>query len=970
MLKKISSILITLSLLLSMVTIGYAADEKSAVTPNNDMAIKLLTDLGIIQEQAPGQEFDTQSITRAEYLDMLVQILLKTQVTETKLVNPFDDVYEGHPYFSSICYGYGVSIIDGGEKFEPDAPADLDFALNAAAGILGYRFVKSYIPSWTQFIDRSDLTENIVITDGLFSKNDAYTMVYNALATDCIQLISGGSEKASYGVVPGETLGGKYFGLEFISGRMIATEFASLTGTKAQSKSVVINDKAYSCNLADRFSYIGMYVDAVANEGGEIIAIGPNARDNEVTVINAEDYIDFDGYRISYYKGTSQKKVLVDNATVIYNGVNVSGSDFTTDLFDISEGKITLVKSKKGNVDLIIIDEYKNFIVSSKTEKSVNEYEVYAMNKNATKVVLDLNGESKLTDAEGKAVSVDTITRGSLLTYRMPLHGEFVEAIISNNTVTATATGKKSDSNGLTKVTLNGVEYNVTKDVWESTLNKPELNASYVWYITPFGSVGAIDYSVSNVDLEGFIMSVYTDTAGDEGYIKVVDSKNNEKDLAVKYQLKKKLLLDGESVTAAEAVSRLKGESTAALPADVRASVNRYNNFLNSTRPKDNENMPDNTAATTYGEAYLNKVSSIIGKTAYAAIYRVNEDGVVYQIDTALIGENEDVKTTLQEIMLKPRWMYSDLNNAVWYYVHPGSQKARIEGKYYLPTAKNLYAVNSDMSNIYLKSGIGDYSRDKYKPGNLKMYRKGNSTYSLNAVVYVTAEGQSISTEYVDRQFYMIDKVSEVVADNGEVTLHLDTIYKGAEKAFNVNPTTYERYRDAFSSVAKGDLVQLSFDDLNQINGIAVKVPYKARSAANGGMSGVGLQWTVKRENPDDPEEITWEGFTNGATNGGNADYSYNNEDYQIFGKVYSIEYDKDMSKYLVSVYTSATYDEDKIETFICGENSFVLYDGEEHATVDPASIKTYKDYGEDCDTLFACIYYSVLADCMFFRTY
>lgn len=921
MLKKLSSMLIALSIVLSMITVGYAADTTSAVAADNEMAIKVLTDLEIITEPTRDVALDSASITRAEYVDLLVQVLLKTNVTETKLVNPYDDVYEGHPYFSSICYAYGVGIIDGGEKFNPDAPADLEFALNATAGLLGYRFIKSYIPSWTGYISRNDLTKNFTVTDGLFSKNDAYTMVLNALGTDCIQLISGGSDTAKYGVVDGETLGGKYFDLGFVSGRLVATEYATMTGDLAGAMSVTIGDKSYLCKLPERFAYLGMYVDAVTDEGGEVIAMAPVEKDNETIVIEPDSFVSYESNKITYYKGTALKKVNLDNATIVYNGVNVVGEEFSNDLFDISEGTITVVKNKSGKADVILIDEYNSFIISAVASDSDNEYKIYASNISGKNILLDLNEGSTLKDANGAAVDPATLTRGQLLTYKTPIKGEFVEAIVSANTVTAAASGKKTDASGTLKaVTISGVTYDVTKDLNESNVNFSDIQATMVWYITPFGNIGAVDYSTVNVDIDGYLTSVFKDDAGESAFIKVVDSKNNELDLAVKYQLKKKVKLDGDTVS------------------DIKAA----------------ELLEANTS------------TNIAGKVAFPIVFRVNEEGTVYQIDTPYMGANEDPKLALQEVVLNPRWMY----NEGWLYLHPGGQKARIEGKYYLGKSQNLYAVTNGMTDVYLKSSLLEAGRYMYKSDNFKMYRKGNKTYALNCCVYITDSGETVSTDYNDRQFYMVDKITEVVNSDGETTLHFDCIYKGTAKSYDVNPVTYEKYPETFDAASEGDLLQLAFDDNNQIIGLAVKVPYKARNAANGGMSGVNLQWEVKHENPDDPNEVTFEGFTNGNTNGGKADYSYNNEDYQMFGKVYRIEYNKDMGKYLVSIFTSKDYDEDTVETFTCDASAFVLYDSLEHTTVDPSAIKTYEDFGNDCDTLFACIYYSNYSDVMFFRTY
>ena len=73
MIKKISSVLITLSLSLSLAVTSFAEDNiQTAAVQNDEGAAQTLFVLNIAQQPEQGTVYDAQTISRAQYTDMLL----------------------------------------------------------------------------------------------------------------------------------------------------------------------------------------------------------------------------------------------------------------------------------------------------------------------------------------------------------------------------------------------------------------------------------------------------------------------------------------------------------------------------------------------------------------------------------------------------------------------------------------------------------------------------------------------------------------------------------------------------------------------------------------------------------------------------------------------------------------------------------------------------------------------------------
>lgn len=880
MIKKITAALLMLSITVSLAAAGSAEEEQTAAAKNDDGAAETIFALNIALRPEDGTVYDAQTLTRAQYTDMLMRVMFRGEQCSREQQVPYDDVYPGHEYGGSISAAYQNSIIDDGTNFRPDEPADAEFAMKATASLLGYRYIKSYPGEWSDYVDRKDLIKDINVSDGVFSLNDAYIMLYNALKMYCVE--------AEYrdGLMDGlkktETLGKKYFGLDFAEGRCTATERGTIYGEKTGAKQLAIDGKEYMCELEERFSLLGYYTEAVLNEEGTVISLRPVEKDNKTTVIAPEDYQDYDGSRITYYKGASHKSVSLDNAVILYNGANVTGSQFTKELFDVFEGSITVITAKDGKKDVISIESWSSFIVGSKTEVSDNVYDVYASNISGKYITLDLDDNAVLKTADGKACDISELKKGMLITYKATLDGRYIDALISQNTVIGKPQALIDD-----KITVEGVVYRFNKEMRGGRVSFNDFSTSYVWYITPFGGIGAVDYNSTSGINKGYMINAYLDEDGENGFIRIVDEVNYDIGHSVTYALRDKIKLDGETKTEKQAIEALK------------------------SNPK----------------------SNVPGSAAFPIFYLVNSDDEITQIDTPVLGKNEDPKTALREIILTGRynsngWLYAKTDNAY---------KNAIEHTYILPPNGTLIYAAADLSEVYTaESLIGD----AYYDNNLiRLYTEGNDTFVLDFIIYMNNDGEKPSEDY-KKQLWVIDKVFTTIDEEDEITLGIQCTSNGKSYEYLVNSSLYRKNSiPGMDTLAKGDIVRFTFDTKQKVNGMSRLISMEDRKAQTG--------WRLTPSNDNVLK------------------FDYNREFRCTFGKIYDIEYNVSMGKYIVTYFVDDPQD---FETVYYGGSEFVMYDEYDRISADAAAVKTYKDYGAGADSILVQTVYAVVSQMFIFK--
>ena len=712
-------------------------------------------------------------------------------------------------------------------------------------------------------MDRKELIRDINISDG-FSLNDAYIMIYNALQMPCIEF------DYTNGVIANprktETLGKKYFNIEFVEGRCTATEKGTIYGSKVATKKLAIDGKEYFCELQERYSLLGLYTEAVINEEGTIISLRPVEKDNKITVIAPEDFDNYDGSKITYYKGSSQRTIKLNDAVIIYNGANVTGSQFSKELFDFSEGSITVITSKDGKNDVISIESWSNFIVGSKLEVSTNAYEIGASNITGTYITLDFEDYATLKNTDGESCDISELKKGMLITYKATLDGRYVDAIISQNVVEGNLEEKNED-----ELTIGGVTYSYNKEMLEGKVSFNDFNTVYLWYINPFGIISAVDYSGTSGVEKGYVINAYVEMF-ESGFITIVDNAHYDKSNSVTFALKSKLKIDGETKTASEAVAALNA----------------------------------------------NEKSNIPGKAVFPIFYLLNENGEVKWIDTPVLGEKEDPKTSLREIILTGRydsngWLYAKTDSAY---------KNAIEHTYILPSTGTLIYYTEDLSEVYTAEKL---LGDRYYDNNLiRLYTEGDDTVILDFIVYLNNDGEQPSVSY-EQQFWIVDEVLTVIDEEDSITKGIECTSNGQEYKYLVNTSLYEKNSiPGMDTLAKGDIVRFSFDTKGKVNGMSKLVSFADRNASTG--------W---RLTPSNDHVLK---------------YDYNREYRPVFGKIYDIEYSSAIGKYIVTYYVDGP---DDLETVYYNGSEFTMYDEYYSLSVDSSAIKTYKEYGTAADNIF-----------------
>ncbi|MDE7430363.1 MAG: leucine-rich repeat protein, partial [Lachnospiraceae bacterium] len=155
----------------------------------------LLPKMGIQVANAAISNANTEDVSRAEWIQKLVELFDMTVMEENLPDNYFSDVEDSAEYYRDILVAteFGVIDIEEGGKFEPDLPVTREFAAHTLNFCLGYKLEESVSYS---FLDIKDIAYPedaqiavnrgwFTLSAGKFLPNEKINRVeYEAIITD------------------------------------------------------------------------------------------------------------------------------------------------------------------------------------------------------------------------------------------------------------------------------------------------------------------------------------------------------------------------------------------------------------------------------------------------------------------------------------------------------------------------------------------------------------------------------------------------------------------------------------------------------------------------------------------------------------------------------------------------------------------------------------------------------------------
>ncbi len=337
-----------------------------------ERATTILKNLGLINGYSANTFSPNNSITRAEFSQMLaVALNVKTTYSEGQ-PQYFKDVESGHWASGAIYALYGMGIINGDElgNFNPEDNVTVSEAAKMLVTALGYGIFaerRGGYPSGYLLQARNlGILDDVENTDVLDRGNSAI-MLYNATNADVInQTKYGDDTEYVYGDA---TLLEQYHNIKKVEGVLTDCDNMSVYSMpKADEGFCVIDDIRYKNSDFKADNLLGQhiigYVKDSYKDGNSTLLYAYS--DAETVVVARPDFLDIKDNRIEYLKGdTICKAKLSDDTKIIYNNRYLTRIG-VMDEFPFESGYITLVKNNSsGVVDTVLIKDYKTYFMTA-----------------------------------------------------------------------------------------------------------------------------------------------------------------------------------------------------------------------------------------------------------------------------------------------------------------------------------------------------------------------------------------------------------------------------------------------------------------------------------------------------------------------------------------------------------------------------------------------------------------------------
>lgn len=455
--RRIINVFLSLTILLSVICADtYAINNEI----NYAEAVNMMNALGVMQISDSPEEID-KVVTRGEFAGYIANLIGIESVDEPNVY--FIDVPKSDPYCGVLAALYEMNIIKGstGGSFEPGRGILYEEAYKMVVEACGYGVVAEadggypmgYMKTAAKFDILADGVQPGTLTAGACAE-----ILYIASTAKLHDRSYGSGELEFY---PGEdTLLSRYKGVYTYQGVLNGAFGVSLVDeSETEIGELILGDTRFSTDGSAKdfedAEYLGIEMRGLYtkdNDGKKTLFYLSEYSDNDTMQIDADSFISYNGYTISYYSGNENKKNIgiEKGAVYIYNGARVD-ENIESLYQNFDRGSITLRKTTgKGGYDLVIIKSYENFVVGSYgasanilTEKDnainsikFDEYEYTKIYENGLQIdKIVYNPKDVLTIAKcGKAIEINKNTGEVIGTIgTMSTSGEYVQVSIGEN---------------------------------------------------------------------------------------------------------------------------------------------------------------------------------------------------------------------------------------------------------------------------------------------------------------------------------------------------------------------------------------------------------------------------------------------------------------------------------------------------------------------------------------------------------
>ncbi len=513
--KKLLSTILICCLLLST----FSAFAYSDVNGNNlTKATELLKELGIMY----GYEGDVfkpdDLITRAEFAVVTARMINVSEKDEGSQ-NYYSDIPELHFALGAINNLTRLGILngDGSGFFRPDDPVTAIEAYKMMLGIAGYGeyvdYVGGYPMGYLSVAMQTDIAIDVAM-DKQLTRAEVAELALNTLEAPYMEAIGFRNDMTEYEENEDKTLLVRYRDIYKVKGQVTAVPSTSLIEEKDFiAGRIYIDDVLYYYDAENISDLIGSNVEVYYRQEDveakrEIVYLTKNINLTKEVTINAKNIVSFDesSYTLKYY---NEKEKVVNakierGASVIRN--NVAANEISKELFMIKNGSLTLKASEGSVYDVVIINDYKNFVVGTVSVSDELAYNYYTptvpQDLNADNVRIFNSSKTEISVADLKAKDVLSIMHGS---------NNYSEIYVSNSLLNGVV--EEIVYEGATSYIINGTSYEVDEELLTISGATPDVGDNIEFILDIYGKIAY--YEVTSGLQFGYVAAANFPAMGD-----------------------------------------------------------------------------------------------------------------------------------------------------------------------------------------------------------------------------------------------------------------------------------------------------------------------------------------------------------------------------------------------------------------------------------------------------------------------
>lgn len=546
--KKILSI--TLSMLLLTSLFSFMPVQGQTLRYSEEEMTDLLDVLGIITDTGSSEPTEGVPLTRAEMATFVVRLIGENEYA-TNEHNYYYDIEEGFwgKTAINILVERGFFTVPEERLFRPKdyvTVAEACKVLLKATGHDALAEAKGGFPGgYVRLAGELQLLENLE-ADGSLSKKAFTHMLYKCLHLHVLMPEVVTQNNVQLTEDREETVMSLYHKVYKINGQVTAVGNTGLNGeVNLRDNTVMIDRAVYHTERAeaDFYEYLGLRVNAYCyqpdeEDEPEIIAFSI-ASGNEILEIPHDKYEelrDTGSYYELFYRDEEdvlRRERLDKSIAVVKNGVavleNVPAS------FALTKGTYKLIDSDNdASFDVVILSEMYDMVIGmidNRTEvKNMGPryddlYYVMRGPAGSTSVIYDKydaaravditpNADKviKVKDADGKAISLEELAVGDVLTVIRSANGKYVEIYKGSQTVSGVLQSVTRGNE--TEITVDGQIYPVTADCEARSEVHLTPGMTGMFKFNFMGEIAYYEKGEAETDMLGYLYQMSYDSAG------------------------------------------------------------------------------------------------------------------------------------------------------------------------------------------------------------------------------------------------------------------------------------------------------------------------------------------------------------------------------------------------------------------------------------------------------------------------